>query len=376
MLLLVTVNTASAQTTYPISQIVATTTPYNAVTTVSSNQNVYLPDGTATTSKFYVKDLFVSDLCTGCGSASSTLLSDANNWTGVNLFTNASSNFAGTWQTFSPSHFQVAGTYLTPTSLSGASVISYTSGTGVITTAPGTFGGSGLYTFPSVIAVGGSAGLASTTFSTGITVGTGYSPYPEYSFNADTNTGIDSSGPDIMNLVNGAINTMTLTSTNKVGIGTTSPAHKLSVQGNALISGDLTAANVVATGTLQVSASTTLQDMATGDSGYVSPYAYYTTGYGATTTAWTATSTASLTPAPFNGTIKTARCKTDAGTLNVDIYDGSTHLALINASTTVGTFKFTTNNTFTSNDVLSMVAGTPVSSPTTVSCTVGVLRTN
>jgi hypothetical protein len=45
--------------------------------------------------------------------ASSTLLGDSNTFSGVNKFTNASSDFSGTWQTFSPSHFQVAGSYLT-----------------------------------------------------------------------------------------------------------------------------------------------------------------------------------------------------------------------------------------------------------------------
>ena len=45
--------------------------------------------------------------------ASTTLLGDANTFSGVDSFTNASSNFGGTWQTFSPSHFQVAGSYLT-----------------------------------------------------------------------------------------------------------------------------------------------------------------------------------------------------------------------------------------------------------------------
>lgn len=40
--------------------------------------------------------------------ASSTLLSDANTFSGVDRFTNVSSDFSGTWQTFSPSHFQTA----------------------------------------------------------------------------------------------------------------------------------------------------------------------------------------------------------------------------------------------------------------------------
>lgn len=43
--------------------------------------------------------------------ASSTLLSDSNTFSGSDEFTNTSSDFSGTWQTFSPSHFQVAGTY-------------------------------------------------------------------------------------------------------------------------------------------------------------------------------------------------------------------------------------------------------------------------
>lgn len=45
--------------------------------------------------------------------ASSTLLADNNTFTGVDKFTNALSDFSGTWQTFSPSHFQVAGNYIT-----------------------------------------------------------------------------------------------------------------------------------------------------------------------------------------------------------------------------------------------------------------------
>ncbi|HLH93533.1 MAG TPA: hypothetical protein VKW08_00300 [Xanthobacteraceae bacterium] len=40
--------------------------------------------------------------------ASSTLLIDNNTFSGIDSFTNASGNFGGTWQTFSPSHFQTA----------------------------------------------------------------------------------------------------------------------------------------------------------------------------------------------------------------------------------------------------------------------------
>ena len=55
----------------------------------------------------------VNGTCIGASSASTTLLGDNNAFSGVDSFTNASSNFAGTWQTLSPSHFQSAGTYLT-----------------------------------------------------------------------------------------------------------------------------------------------------------------------------------------------------------------------------------------------------------------------
>ncbi len=114
------------------------------------------------------------------------------------------------------------------------------------------------------ITVGGVAGTATSTFATGITVGTGYAPYPEYSFNADPNTGIDSTAPDVMNLVNAGINTMTLSSSNKVGIGSSSPSEALSVMGNAQVSGNISGANLTATGTLNVTGQTTLATALSG----------------------------------------------------------------------------------------------------------------
>lgn len=97
-----------------------------------------------------------------------------------------------------------------------------------------------------------------------------------------------------------------------------------------------------------------------------------------TTTAWTASTSGAYIPRaiiPFAGTVRNVLCETDAGTLNIDFYHTSTHLALLNASTTKGTFNFASNNTVTAGETLYMAAGTPASSPTTVSCTIGLTET-
>jgi len=57
--------------------------------------------------------------------------------------------------------------------------------------------------------------------------------------------------------------TFVVTNGGLVGIGTTSPSQALSVQGNGLFSGNLTAANLTATGTLSVTGVTTLVNAST-----------------------------------------------------------------------------------------------------------------
>ncbi|MBI5134106.1 MAG: hypothetical protein HZA81_01850, partial [Candidatus Taylorbacteria bacterium] len=54
---------------------------------------------------------------------------------------------------------------------------------------------------------------------------------------------------------------LNVTSSGNVGIGTTSPSQRLSVQGNGLFSGDISAANLNATGTLSVSGASSLQNL-------------------------------------------------------------------------------------------------------------------
>lgn len=90
----------------------------------------------------------------------------------------------------------------------------------------------------------------------------------------------------------------------------------------------------------------------------------------ATSSAWTGTTTIPLAPAYVNETWNGVKCFTDAGTLNVSFYDGTNRMDLLNASTTVGTFTLSTNNTFTASEKRYVDIGTPASSPTKISCTV------
>lgn len=90
----------------------------------------------------------------------------------------------------------------------------------------------------------------------------------------------------------------------------------------------------------------------------------------ATSTAWTATSTIPLGTARVGETWNDVQCYTDTGTLNVSFNDGTNRMDMLNASTTVGTVTFTTNNTFTSAEKRYVDVGTPASSPTKISCTV------
>lgn len=90
----------------------------------------------------------------------------------------------------------------------------------------------------------------------------------------------------------------------------------------------------------------------------------------ATSTAWTGTTTIPLGTAYIAETWNGIQCFTNAGTLNVSVSDGTNRMNSNNASTTVGTTVFTTNNTFTANEKRYVDIGTPASSPTKISCTV------
>lgn len=96
----------------------------------------------------------------------------------------------------------------------------------------------------------------------------------------------------------------------------------------------------------------------------------------ASTTAWAGTTTIPLGPAYTAESWSGVKCFTDVGTLNVDFNDGTNEMNLLNASTTVGSFTFSTNNTFTASEKRYVEIGTPASSPTKISCTVDKIVNN
>lgn len=87
------------------------------------------------------------------------------------------------------------------------------------------------------------------------------------------------------------------------------------------------------------------------------------------TTSWTGTTTIPLGPAYVGETWNGVKCFTDTGTLFVRFTDATNHMNDLQASTTVGTHTFTTNNTFTSSEKRYVDVGNPASSPKYISCT-------
>jgi hypothetical protein len=121
----------------------------------------------------------------------------------------------------------------------------------------------------------------------------------------------------------------------------------------------------------------TAKDTVSGYSGVVSPLRCVPFTL-ATTTAWTATTSGAYIAKvvmPFAGTIRNVRPSTDVGTLWLDLYHTTTHLSLVQASTTIGTYSFTANNTVTAGEILYASAGTPATAPTRLDGTVCMTET-
>jgi len=90
----------------------------------------------------------------------------------------------------------------------------------------------------------------------------------------------------------------------------------------------------------------------------------------ATSTAWVATSTRQLGTASVAETWSFAECYTTVGTLNISFSDGTNLMNMISASSTPAKFALTTNNTFTAGEKRQFSAGTPATAPVEVSCTI------
>lgn len=89
-----------------------------------------------------------------------------------------------------------------------------------------------------------------------------------------------------------------------------------------------------------------------------------------TTSAWGfGTSTTGLEETILAKTVVNARCRTTGGVLDVDFYQGSTHLAYIQASTTNGLITFTANNTLAAGNSLKVDIGSSTSNATAITCT-------
>ncbi len=200
---------------------------------------------------------------------------------------------------------------------------------------------------------------------------------PSFSFSADTDTGIFKSWSGDANSLSITTNgnevarfsqsSTTITQGN-FGVGSTSPNVPLSIIGAGVFTGEVRAPIFYATSTTGVSTFPNASTTALSIGGInVTPYQYHSFTYA--TTTWTGTTTIPL-EVGFEERFVSASCYTDVGTVNVDLYHGSSHLKLLNASTTVGVFTFVTNNDIAPLSKVQVDLGTPGSSPTKLTCTI------
>lgn len=87
-----------------------------------------------------------------------------------------------------------------------------------------------------------------------------------------------------------------------------------------------------------------------------------------TSTAWTGTTTIPL-EVGYGETWNSIQCYTDIGTLNTQVGYGTASTTMLNASTTIGTVTYTTNNLMTAGNKVKVDVGTPATAPTKITCT-------
>lgn len=173
---------------------------------------------------------------------------------------------------------------------------------------------------------------------------------------------------------------ITISNNANFGIGSTTPTSRLSVVGDALISGITRAARFIITG---ISASFTpsvegefgidttsnqFKFFSGGATRVLSPVDSFSFSY-ATSTTMTGTTTLLMAPAPTAITVGSAYCETDTGTMGMSLYDGTNRATyMATASTTKNLFTFSANNSFTAGESIRVDIGNPASSPTKIAC--------
>jgi hypothetical protein len=159
-----------------------------------------------------------------------------------------------------------------------------------------------------------------------------------------------------------------------LGVGSTSPAFRLSVNDTASDFYITSAGKVIA------------YDTANNWQGRVSPTHSLVLGT-ATTTTWIASTTSSgfspIAVMPFAGTLRQARCTTYVGAsagsfigVNVKVAGSDATPSYFVSSSTVGVEKFTAGNTFTAGQqILANFGTTTTATATSVSCTLDITET-
>lgn len=163
-----------------------------------------------------------------------------------------------------------------------------------------------------------------------------------------------------LQIFNGNASTSLFSTLTKAYFGSTATTTIDSV-GNVAVAGTL---NVTGTATMGNASTTNLSVTAGEITGF-----YNLPIYMASSTWGSGTTTIKLLLPNRSTTVKTSRCQTSVGTLNVQLGTGSASTSMFQASTTNNNITFASNNNITGGSFFLLDIGTAASSPTNVNCT-------
>lgn len=354
--------------------------------------------------------------------ASSTLLTDSNTFSGLDKFTNASSNFSGTWQTFSPSHFLTSYDAWTHPASGQSATTSQLNMTGFLSSASSTISStlfistlsSGLLASNGGLLYGG---ISTTTATCSGTVSCsqftilGSSPitltgsgtsivYPVSTSTAETQGQLaywTTSGATPERLASVATSSASCSGGTTCSaftvVGSVSPtisSFSYLFPSNATTS-SLTFGGLLSTASSTFSSTLFTSGLVTINGGFldtasstitavfdltpatVSEHMYKTFTY-ATSTSWTGTTTIFLGTTFVKENWNQAICRTDIGTLTVLFYNGLTLMNPILATTASSTQSFTLANTIPASNNRKVDIGNPASSPTQITCSLDIIQ--